>query len=142
VGSGGDDLERLRDLPKARRLEDLAQLTEDAVRRLMSVREGQLPHDRPLQETGLDSLMAIELRNQLGKLTGRSLPATLLFNHPTIASLAAFLDSLLFIDTRSPNPVGDPEPAVADGEETLFLDDAELDRILSEMEDRYKDPSD
>ncbi|HSP25457.1 MAG TPA: acyl carrier protein, partial [Saliniramus sp.] len=125
-----------------RRIEDLAQMIEDIVRRLMSLREAQLSHDRPLQEAGLDSLMAIELRNRLGRMTGRSLPATLLFNHPTIASLAAFLDSLLFIETNSPNPVGEREPAVADDEETLFLDDAELDRILSEMEDRYSDPSD
>lgn len=141
AGSGGDEIARLRSLPVARRIEDLARMVEDIVRQLMNLRDLQLPHDRPLQEAGLDSLMAIELRNRLGKMSSRSLPATLLFNHPTVESLAAFLNGLLFIEPTATNPVDDPEPPMADDEETLFLDDAELDRILSEMEDRYSDPS-
>ena len=46
--------------------------------------------DRPLREMGLDSLMAVDLRNKLsagmgGKL---NLPATMVFDHPTVAALA------------------------------------------------------
>lgn len=43
-------------------------------------------------EAGLDSLGAVELRNQLAALCPNAeLPATLTFDHPTIDALAAFI---------------------------------------------------
>ena len=52
-----------------------------------------IDQDRPLHDLGLDSLMALELRNLLGTGLGleRTLPATLLFNYPTISALAEYL---------------------------------------------------
>ena len=39
--------------------------------------------DAPLLESGLDSVGAVELGNQLQQQTGEGLPATLIFEHPT-----------------------------------------------------------
>ena len=52
---------------------------------------GELPTDRPLRELGVDSLMGVELRNRLARVLGRPLPATLVFDHPTLEQQAAFL---------------------------------------------------
>ncbi|WP_338785107.1 beta-ketoacyl synthase N-terminal-like domain-containing protein [Streptomyces sp. DG1A-41] len=49
--------------------------------------DADLDVDRSFSELGLDSRMAVALRTTLARITGRSLPATLLFDRPTPASL-------------------------------------------------------
>jgi hypothetical protein len=42
---------------------------------------------------GVDSLRAVELRNALGRFFSRAFPSTLMFDHPTVESLARYLAS-------------------------------------------------
>ena len=64
---------------------------------------GALDPHRPFQELGLDSLMALELRNKLAIATGMRLQATLLFDHPTPQALCSLFHASN--DSLAPNLV-------------------------------------
>ncbi len=75
-----------------RRRDLLMRLLEERVQSTLGLGGAQeIDPAQALHELGLDSLLSIELRNSLGACLDRSLPATLLFNYPTLDALAGFI---------------------------------------------------
>jgi hypothetical protein len=87
-------LQKLNEALPDERLELMRDFVRERVMRVL-----KLPADAPpglrdrLMEIGFDSLMAVQLRNQLGKGLGlaQPLPATVMFDQPTIEDLAQHL---------------------------------------------------
>ena len=76
-------------------LEDLlveleAELTTILAGNLL-IAEAEIDARLPFAEMGLNSVMAMSIRRDAERLLGIELSATMLWNHPTISSLAAFL---------------------------------------------------
>ncbi len=95
--------ERLRSLSEADRDRALLDLVRSEAAAVLGQRAASAVHpNRPLSEVGLDSLMAVELRNRLSAASGLRLPTTLLFDHPTPSALAKLLREKLLGDGRAP----------------------------------------
>ncbi|MEZ4449703.1 MAG: SDR family NAD(P)-dependent oxidoreductase [Nannocystaceae bacterium] len=83
---------RLAGLDEAQRRAAVTDLVFGQIARVLGLGSpGLVNPTLPLQEAGLDSLMAVELRDGLAKATGASLPATVVFDHPTPAALVRLL---------------------------------------------------
>nr|WP_323809171.1 SDR family NAD(P)-dependent oxidoreductase [Kitasatospora acidiphila] len=101
----GDPPALLRELvrPRRRKAADRAWTQADVLQLVVGQVALVLGHSSPeavnpdqaFTDIGFDSLTAVELRNQLDADTGLRLPATLVFDHPTPARLAAFVHTRL-----------------------------------------------
>jgi NADPH:quinone reductase-like Zn-dependent oxidoreductase/NADP-dependent 3-hydroxy acid dehydrogenase YdfG len=118
--------QRLAEAPPARRRATLDAFLEDTLRTAFALPPGRrIDPETPFGEMGLDSLLAVEVRNRLGRGLNMRLPTTLLFEQPTLAVLGAALLRDLFPEQTAPSPAsGDSFTNIEE------MTDEELDRML------------
>jgi polyketide synthase 12/myxalamid-type polyketide synthase MxaB len=130
------DLRRqFEDAPKPRRRSMVAQFISDCALRVLGMDAGKLVDPLvPLGDLGLDSLLAVELRNTLSAAVGQSLPATLLFDHPTIEAMTGhFFNDILRLGEDDP-PVAELAEPVAELDlvgSVEGMSDEDVDRLLA-----------
>jgi acyl carrier protein len=89
-------LENLRAVPAFERKSILAAHVRSSARRVLGLRETATVQDSiALQDLGMDSLMALEMRNDLSQSLGITLAAGLLFDYPTVEQLTRRLLGIL-----------------------------------------------
>ncbi|MCK6562451.1 SDR family NAD(P)-dependent oxidoreductase [candidate division KSB1 bacterium] len=126
-------MQELQQAPSGKRRQMLLAFVEAQALKVLSMEATQTIHEKqPLTDLGLDSLMAVELRNLLGAGLGlqRALPATLVFDYPTTAAVANYFMRTLF-EEETPAAAAEPAPA-ATLENLEQLSDEEIDRLFAE----------
>ncbi|HEY6881280.1 MAG TPA: SDR family NAD(P)-dependent oxidoreductase, partial [Polyangiales bacterium] len=89
--------DRLAPLSEGERLKLLLGMVQEVVATVLGLASpAAVPPNQPLKDLGLDSLMAVEVRNQLSARAETKLPATLVFDYPTPEAIAKLLLSQAF----------------------------------------------
>jgi acyl carrier protein len=117
--------------PEQRQVRLITLLQAEAAAVLGITEPERIDPDQPLSELGLDSLLALELRTRLGAATGGQLPATLLFNYPSVAALTGhLLDEVLDLASVPVAPRPMDEDALR--AEIAELSEADLEALIDD----------
>jgi myxalamid-type polyketide synthase MxaD len=125
-------------------IDDLEQATSEARFHLLAARITrevgtimQLDSARSVDPTrgffqqGMDSLMAVELRARLQNALGRPLRSTVIFDYPTVTSLAAYILGELFPPVTEARPMAaEPTPRLTPADDIGDLTRDELESLL------------
>ena len=104
---------RLTDLPEDERERKVLRLVCTETARVLQYSGPEaIEANRAFKDIGFDSLVGVELRNQLAAASGLRLPATLVFDHPSPAAVARYLLQEI-AGTKAATPALRPTRAVA-----------------------------
>jgi acyl carrier protein len=131
-------VKQLNQAPPAKRQKLLMEFVRAQALKILGLDATQsIDYKQPLSDLGLDSLMAVELRSLLSAELGlaHGLPATLVFDYPTISALTDYLaDEVLSLGKPAAAASEDPQKDedfsdILDRIESLSEEEAE--RIFS-----------
>jgi NADPH:quinone reductase-like Zn-dependent oxidoreductase/acyl carrier protein len=134
---GGSFAKDVAALPFDQRKARVQALVETKVRKVLGLgATDDVYDDQPLKELGLDSLMAVELRNELAHELGTPLPATLVFDHPTTRDLTNYVLSLVPSESEATaaSTQSDNDEGISQLEGEALLDF--YDKIVSDLDAR------
>ena len=115
-------------------IEDLLDVTLDAVAEVLG-ESGDISPDQGFFELGMDSVMAVNLKDRLESTLAITLPATLTFEFPTPRTLARHLGQFMVAQSPPvPLPVVDGgDASIPPGDMQTLSDDELAERLLSAL---------
>jgi NAD(P)-dependent dehydrogenase (short-subunit alcohol dehydrogenase family)/acyl carrier protein len=129
--------QQLADAPASRRRPMVTAFVRERALRALGVDPAKPIDPRtPLGDLGLDSLLAVELRNTLGRALAASLPATLLFDYPSIEALTDYLLANVLhleeeVEAATVEPAAEAPAAAALVGSIEEMSDDEVDRLIA-----------
>ncbi|MFI6024631.1 SDR family NAD(P)-dependent oxidoreductase [Amycolatopsis magusensis] len=113
-------LDRLRGMDPAGQQDALQELVVQTSAVLLGHSDaGEVDPERDFLELGFDSLIAVELRNQLSELLGMKLPSSVVFDNKTPSKLAEWLQAELPAEAASASVSSGAGPQLVDPNDTV-----------------------
>ncbi len=138
-------MQRLEVTPREGRRDLLLTYLREQVAKVLGLKASeQIGLRQSLLSLGIDSLMAVELRNHLQSSLGHSIPATVLFDYPTLEELVDYLAQQLNLmidssDFSQERPSGDSTEESSQLSDVTELSEVELEAsVLKEIEELEK----
>jgi acyl transferase domain-containing protein/acyl carrier protein len=122
----------LASLPAEDRGVRLERLLCESLGRVLKIPPEHVDRRKPLGSIGVDSLIALEFRRRLEAALGLALPATMIWNYPTVVELAAYLSSRISATRPASQPLPQSAGVTVDSsmERVDQLSDAEAAQAL------------
>ena len=141
-GALGQDLSAIRrallGADPAERAGVILSLLSEHVAKILGHAPEDLDLDEPLTDMGLDSLMAVELRNWIEGGLRMNLPAVELLRGPSVTQLAELVAARFDQPQGEATQAPDPPPEMQDAQELLPLvdemSDEQVDSLLNELD--------
>jgi acyl transferase domain-containing protein/SAM-dependent methyltransferase/NADP-dependent 3-hydroxy acid dehydrogenase YdfG/acyl carrier protein len=128
--------ERLAGLPPGKRAPALSdQLAQELAGVLGRADAASIRSDEGFQAQGVDSLMALDLRTRIERLSGCSLPATMIYEFPDLRALSAHLLGRLFPNATAAAAAQQPAAPVAAAATAARDNTTASTATLKELED-------
>jgi NAD(P)-dependent dehydrogenase (short-subunit alcohol dehydrogenase family)/acyl carrier protein len=143
--SSGATLRALREAKPAERRKMLETLVRNQVARVLGIVPSKLDVEKPLSELGLDSLMAVELKNWVESDLRLNLPTVELLSGPSVVKLTEIMLKQFSKDDTDVSTDADeqasdtaaadaPEADVPEDVDVDSLSDDEVDAMLEKLE--------
>ena len=118
----------------------IADVSAETVRVLGFGPQHHLEATQKLFEIGMDSLMALELRNRLQNSIGWALPSTLVFEYPTVEALSDYLiREVVPVGTQTVHTAEESKPDLIESGEDIEELDALTDDEITALIDKEID---
>lgn len=130
-----EEKSKLKEIKNTASYEDAVLLLKEVLREIIGettkTPPSKIKEEVTLKNLGVDSLMAVQIKNKILHTLEANIPVSALWSYPTVDKLSVFLAEELALENKQPEPTKEPKVA-----ESTSDDDMSLDDLIKELEDK------